>query len=67
MAARRKKKRAYHVWTDDELKRLRNHSRRKTPVAKLPRVFKGRQEQSIRMKAYQLGIPLGHRRRANAR
>lgn len=55
------KKRAYKVWTKGNLTELRQHSRAKTPVAKIAKGMK-RTEATIRMKGYELGIPLGHRR-----
>ena len=58
----KKKKRPYKVWTRDDLKDLKQHSRAKTPVAKIAKALK-RTEATIRMKAYQLGLSVGHRRR----
>jgi hypothetical protein len=63
--AKKGKTRSYKQWTSAELKLLKQHSRAKTPVAKIAREFK-RTEATIRMKAYSLGIPLGHRRRKAA-
>jgi hypothetical protein len=60
--AKKAKKRAYKVWTRDDLKDLKQHSRAKTPVAKISKALK-RTEATIRMKAYQLGLSVGHRRR----
>ncbi len=62
MAAKRKT-RSYKVWTRDDLKTLKKHSREKTSVAKIARLMK-RSEPTIRQKAYSLGISVGHRRRA---
>jgi hypothetical protein len=59
--AKKAKTRSYKAWTKDDLKELRQHSRAKTPVAKIAKGMK-RTEPTIRMKGYQLGIPLGHRR-----
>jgi flagellar motility protein MotE (MotC chaperone) len=59
--AQKTTKRAYKVWTKDNLKELKQHSRAKTPVAKIAKGMK-RTEATIRMKGYELGIPLGHRR-----
>jgi hypothetical protein len=59
--AKNAKTRSYKVWTKVDLKELRQHSRAKTPVAKIAKGMK-RTEATIRMKGYQLGIPLGHRR-----
>jgi len=60
--AKKQKRRAYKVWTKDDLKALRQHSRAKTPVAKIAKELK-RTEATIRMKAYQLGFSVGHRKR----
>ncbi len=59
------KKRRYRVWTKDDLKELKRHSREKTPVRKIAKDMK-RTEATIRMKAYQLGMSVGHRRRKAA-
>ena len=59
--AKKRKTRGYKVWTKDELKALRQHSRLKTPVVKLSKLLK-RTEATIRMKAYGLGLSVGHRR-----
>ena len=53
--AKRAKKRPYKSWTTDDLKELKQHSREKTPVAKIASAMK-RTEATIRMKAYQLGF-----------
>jgi hypothetical protein len=63
--AKKAKKRGYKVWTRDDLKELKRHSREKTPVRKIARTMK-RTEATIRMKAYQLGFSVGHRRRKAA-
>jgi hypothetical protein len=65
MMAKKQKKRAYKVWTDSELKALKKYAREKLPVAKVSKLLK-RTEATIRMKAYQLGFSVGHRRRRNA-
>jgi hypothetical protein len=63
--AKKAKKRAYKVWTKDHLKELKRHSREKTPVSKMSKAMK-RSEATIRMKAYELGMSVGHRRRKSA-
>ena len=63
--AKKRKRRAYNFWTKDELKSLRQHSRAKTPVVKIAKELK-RTEGTIRMKAYQLGFSVGHRKRRAA-
>jgi hypothetical protein len=60
--AKKAKSRSYKVWTKDNLKELKRHSREKTPVRKIAKAMK-RTEATIRMKAYQLGFSVGHRRR----
>jgi hypothetical protein len=64
MAARRKT-RPYKVWTSDDVRALKKHSREKTPVAKIAKLMK-RTESTVRMKAYLLGMSVGHRRRRKA-
>ncbi len=59
------KNRTYKVWTKDDLKELKRHSREKTPVSKIAKAMK-RTEGTIRMKAYQLGFSVGHQRRKAA-
>jgi hypothetical protein len=54
----RSKRRA---WTNQNVKELRAHSRAKTPVAKISKLTK-RTVGALRMKAMDLGLPLGHRR-----
>jgi hypothetical protein len=63
--AKRAKQRPYKVWTAQDLKELKKHSREKTPVAKIAKAMK-RTEATIRTKAYQLGMSVGHRRRKAA-
>jgi hypothetical protein len=48
-------------YTKTDVKELRAHSKARTPVAKIARVMK-RTVPSLRNKAVQLGISLGHRR-----
>jgi hypothetical protein len=60
--AKKAKKRKYNVWTKEDLKELKRHSREKTPVSSIAKALK-RSEATIRMKAYQLGFSVGHRRR----
>jgi hypothetical protein len=56
------RKRGYNVWTPDDLKKLRQHSKDMTPVSRVSKEMK-RSEATIRMKAYSLGLSMGHRRR----
>lgn len=56
-----KKKRVRREYTPAHVKTLRAHSKAKTPVAKIAKSMK-RTAASLRTKAHQLGIRLGHRR-----
>jgi len=60
--ARKTNKRAWKSWTAEAIKELRGHSKAKTPVAKLEKLFK-RSASTLRQKAYSLGLSLGHQRR----
>jgi hypothetical protein len=62
---KRTKKRSYKAWTPQDLLELKRHSREKTPVRKIAKAMK-RTEATVRMKAYQLGMSVGHRRRKAA-
>ena len=48
-------------YTKDDVKLLKAHSKARTPVAKLSKMMK-RSEGSLRQKARNLGIGLGHPR-----
>jgi hypothetical protein len=48
-------------YTKADVKELREHSKARTPVAKIVKLTK-RTEGSLRQKALKLGIKLGHRR-----
>jgi hypothetical protein len=48
-------------YTKADVKELREHSKARTPVAKIIKLTK-RTEGSLRQKALKLGIKLGHRR-----
>jgi hypothetical protein len=63
--AKKAKKRTYKMWTPADLRELKKHSREKTPVSKVAKSMK-RTEATVRMKAYQLGLSIGHRRRKAA-
>jgi hypothetical protein len=54
-----KKKRV--LFTKEDLKALRTHSKAKTPVAKIAKLLK-RSVGSLRQKAMKLGLGIGHRR-----
>ena len=49
------------AWTKDDLRELKQHSKSKTPVAKIAKTMK-RSEGAIRQKALALDISIGHRR-----
>ena len=67
MAKKSKKtKRVRKLWTKSEVAELRKHSKAKTPVAKLEKVFK-RRGAALRQKAGLLGLSLGHQRRKKKR
>ena len=55
------KKRARRLYTKTEEKELRAHSKARTPVKKIAKLTK-RTEGALRVKARNLGIPLGHQR-----
>ena len=56
-----KKKLARKPYTTADIKLLKQHSKSKTPVAKIAKQMK-RTEGSLRQKALALGIGLGHQR-----
>ena len=49
------------AWTKDHVRELKQHSKSKTPVAKIAKAMK-RSEGAIRQKAMGLDISIGHRR-----
>jgi hypothetical protein len=49
------------AWTNADVKKLRTHSKVRTPVVKIAKEMK-RTEGALRQKALDLGIGLGHRR-----
>jgi hypothetical protein len=57
----RKKKRARRVYTSADVKLLKQHSKARTPIAKIAKQMR-RSEGSLRQKALTLGIGLGHQR-----
>ena len=61
MAKAKKKKRTRNLYTADDIKLLKHHSKAKTPVVKIAKQMK-RSEGSLRQKALALGISLGHQR-----
>jgi hypothetical protein len=61
VAKKTKKAVARREYTKADVKELKEHSKAKTPVAKIVKLTK-RTEGSLRQKALKLGIRLGHRR-----
>ncbi len=61
MAKAKKKKLVRKPYTIADVKLLKQHSKARTPVARIARVMK-RSEGSLRQKALKLGIGLGHDR-----
>ena len=59
--AKKMKRRTRRLWSKEDIRELKAHSRDKTPVAKIARMTK-RSALALRQKAWQLGIALGHRR-----
>jgi hypothetical protein len=55
------KKRSRVAYTKADVRQLRVHSKARTPVKKIAKAMK-RSEGSLRQKALQLGIGLGHQR-----
>ena len=55
------KRRKLQVWTAQDHRDLKAHSKAKTPVAKISKLMK-RTAGAIRQKALKLGISIGHRR-----
>ena len=49
------------AWTKADVTSLRQHSKKKSPVAQIARQLK-RSAGAIRQKALSLGLPIGHRR-----
>ena len=66
MAQKKAKRRVRKPYEREDVKLLRQHSKARTPVAKIAKEMK-RTEGSLRQKARQLSIPLGARRRRKAR
>jgi hypothetical protein len=58
--ARNRKRAKRARWTKSDDKILRVHSKKKTPVAKISKEMK-RTMGALRQRAFNLGIPLGHR------
>jgi hypothetical protein len=54
------KKTKRREWTKEDVREIKGHSRAKTSVAKVSKVMK-RTAGALRQKAWDLGLPLGHR------
>jgi hypothetical protein len=63
MAKKRKKamKIRRRAWSKVELRELKDHSRAKTPVAKIAKQTR-RTPGALRQQAFKMGLSLGHRR-----
>lgn len=61
MAKKSKKSAARRLFTKQDVKALRAHSKARTPVAKISKEMK-RSIGSLRQKALKLGFGLGHQR-----
>ncbi|MBV9563327.1 MAG: hypothetical protein JOY90_23210 [Bradyrhizobium sp.] len=61
MAKSKKKSTTRKPYTAADVKLLKQHSKSRTPVAKIAKAMK-RSEGSLRQKALKLGIGLGHQR-----
>lgn len=59
--AKAKKAIVRRPFTKDDIKSLKAHSKARTPVSKIVKQMK-RSEGSLRQKALELGIGLGHKR-----
>ncbi|WP_369720180.1 hypothetical protein AB8Z38_23630 [Bradyrhizobium sp. LLZ17] len=59
--AKKSKKTVRREYTKEDVKKLRAHSKAKTPVAKIAKLTK-RSVGPLRQKALKLGIGLGHQR-----
>jgi hypothetical protein len=61
MMAKKAKARVRVPYTKDDVRKLKAHSRARTPLKKIAKEMK-RTEGSLRQKALNLGIGLGHQR-----
>jgi hypothetical protein len=57
----KKKSLARKLWTKEELRELKAHSKAKTPAVEVAKAMK-RTEGAVRQKAKTIGVGLGHRR-----
>jgi len=61
MAKKSKRRVRRREWTKENVRELRQHSRAKTPVAKISKLTK-RTQGALRQKALHMEMSLGHRR-----
>jgi hypothetical protein len=66
VAKKTKKKRVRKAWSKLDLSELRKHSKAKTAVVRLEKIFK-RGAGTLRQKAWAMGLSLGHQRRKKKR
>ena len=59
--AKKTKRAKRREWTKQDIRGIKGHSRARTPVAKMSKLMK-RTIGALRQKAFDLGLPLGHRR-----
>jgi hypothetical protein len=59
--AKTRKKITKRLWTNDDYRTLKSHSKAKTPVVKISKQMK-RTVGALRQQALKLGIGLGHQR-----
>jgi hypothetical protein len=59
--AKKTKRARRREWTKEDVREIKGHSRSRTPVAKMSKLMK-RTAGALRQKAWDLGLPLGHRR-----
>jgi len=66
MASKTKRAKQRRLWSEKDVRELRQHSRVKTPVAKIATLTR-RTLGALRQKASQLGLSIGHQRQGGAR
>ena len=61
MASKRARRVKRRAWSSADVRDLKAHSRKKSPVKRIAKAMK-RTAGALRQKALSLGLPLGHRR-----
>jgi hypothetical protein len=61
MASKRARRVKRRAWSSADVRELKTHSRKKSPVKRIAKAMK-RTAGALRQKALSLGLPLGHRR-----